>query len=108
MAQQGYWAVCEPLFSEGKREKEPSAYFVQIPGFYYADAMAPTQLEAMVMAAEKLYKNIGFLERCHCDIPPPQSSAEPPEERFPDGAVVFFISREQLDRFEEKPDKKAA
>ncbi len=108
MAQEGYWAVCEAMYPKGKVTGKPAAFFVQIPGFFYADAMAQTQFEAMNRAREKLYKNIGFLQRCSCDIPQPQSSAVPPEDRFPDGSVVFFISLEELEQIEQRSVKKAA
>lgn len=108
MAQEGYWAICEAMYPKGRANDRPVAYFVQIPGFFYADAMAESQLEAMDRAREKLSKNIGFLERCSCEIPQPQSSAVPPEERFSDGTVVFFISLDELDKFQTYLSQKVA
>ena len=106
MAQQGYWATCEPIKPKGIEGANPSAYFVQVPGFFNADAMAETQREAMAQARKKLRENIEFLLRCHCDIPAPGNTVEAPRETFAQGSTVFFISLQELDL--EEAELKAA
>lgn len=96
MAKAGYWAICEAIRPKGDISAQPSAYFVHVPGFFNADVLAETQFEAMHLARRKLKDNIDFLQRCFCDVPDPQSAAHAPDQKYPDGAILFFIALEEL------------
>ncbi len=99
MATRGYWALCEGIISDrpaqGRRAQtsipSPDICFVCIPGFFYADAMAPSRFEAVLRATQNLKNNIRFLMDFYQDVPTPSYSDTPPSRASKEGMIWLFI-----------------
>ena len=96
MALKGYWAVCEGICDPGCKDGQPSLYIVSVEGFFYADAMGPSRLNALYRARQNLSKNIQFLADCYADIPEPSSADTPPQRTYGEGTQLIFISLDDL------------
>lgn len=74
-----------------KSTQSPDLCFVCIPGFFYADAMAPSRLEAVLRATQNLKNNVRFLMDFYQDVPAPSYSDTPPSKGSKEGMMWIFI-----------------
>lgn len=98
MATEGYWAVCEEFglpIVNGMRP--PAVSMIYVRGFFYADAMGHTRMEALRRVHEKLKENIKFLLACGADLPPLyMSDVVPRDYQKKENVTLIFISLKDL------------
>jgi hypothetical protein len=98
MSTEGYWAICEEFTLPIVNGMRPSSIsMIYVRGFFYADAMGHTRMEALRRVHEKLKENIRFLLACGADLPPLYASDSVPRDYHKkENATLIFISLKDI------------
>lgn len=91
MAEQGYWMICEEIYSGDKKNGKPAVYIGMVEGFFDLQSMAKTRLEVLQDIKYKLQRNINKMVDQYQDVPEPSFSDSPHPDCGLPNAVHFFI-----------------
>lgn len=98
MSTPGYWAVCEEFrLPTVKQTRSPSISMIHVRGFFYADAMGHTRMEALRRVHQKLQESIRFYLSVGNDLPPIcMSDMVPRDYQAKDNTTLIFISLKDI------------
>ena len=98
MSTNGYWAVCEEFRLPVTNGKNPaSVTMISVRGFFYADAMGHTRMEALKRVHEKLKENLKFLLAIGADLPPVYTPDTVPRDyQAKENTSLIFIALKDI------------